>query len=54
MLRFREGVSIQLELTDARLLLEQARADQARAARDVSVERVRAALLTDLPLSNAQ
>jgi outer membrane protein TolC len=52
MLRFREGVSIQLELSDARLLLEQARVDQARAARDVSVERVRASLLTDLPLSN--
>jgi outer membrane protein TolC len=53
MLRFREGVSIQLELSDARLLLEQARADQARAARDVSVERVRASLLTDLPLGVA-
>lgn len=51
MLRYREGVSIQLELSDARLLLEQARADQARAARDVSIERVRATLLTDLPLS---
>jgi outer membrane protein TolC len=54
MLRFREGVSIQLELSDARLLLEQARVDQARAARDVSVERVRASLLTDLPLSNTK
>jgi outer membrane protein TolC len=51
LLRYREGVSIQLELSDARLLLEQARADQARAARDVSIERVRATLLTDLPLS---
>jgi len=51
-LRYREGVSIQLELSDARLLLEQARANQARAARDVSVERVRATLLTDLPLSS--
>jgi outer membrane protein TolC len=54
MLRFREGVSIQLELSDARLLLEQARSDQARAARDVSVERVRASLLIDLPLSNSK
>jgi outer membrane protein len=52
MLRYREGVSIQLELSDARLLVEQARADQARAARDVSIERVRAALLTDLPLTS--
>ena len=51
-LRYKEGVSIQLELADARLLLEQARADQARAARDVSVERVRATLLSDLPLSS--
>ena len=51
-LRYREGVSIQLELSDARLLLEQARADQARAARDVAIERVRATLLTDLPLGS--
>jgi outer membrane protein len=49
-LRHREGISIQLELADARILLEQARADQARAARDVLVERMRASLLTDLPL----
>lgn len=49
-LRYREGVSIQLELSDARLGLEQAHADQARAARDVSVARVRATLLSDLPL----
>ena len=49
-LRYREGVSIQLELSDARLGLEQARADQARAARDASVERIRASLLIDLPL----
>jgi outer membrane protein TolC len=49
-LRYREGVSIQLELSDARLGLEQARADQARAARDASVERIRALLLIDLPL----
>jgi hypothetical protein len=45
-------MSIQLELSDARLLLEQARADQARAARDVSIERVRATLLSDLPLAD--
>jgi outer membrane protein TolC len=51
-LRYREGVSIQLELSDARLLLELARADQARAARDVSIERVRATLLPDLPLGS--
>jgi outer membrane protein len=51
-LRYKEGMSIQLELSDARLLLEQARADQARAARDVSIERVRATLLSDLPLAD--
>ena len=50
MLRYREGVSIQLELSDARLGLEQARADQAKAARNVSIERIRATLLPDLPL----
>jgi outer membrane protein TolC len=49
-LRYREGVSIQLELSDARLGLEQARAEQARAARDAWVERIRASLLIDLPL----
>ena len=53
-LRYREGVSIQLELSDARLGLEQARADQARAARDASVERIRASLLIDLPLGGDQ
>ena len=50
-LRFREGVSIQLELSDSRLALDQARADQARAARDLLIERVRVTLLPDLPLS---
>lgn len=52
-LRYREGVSTQLELSDARLLLEQARANRARAARDWQVARVRAALLPELPLSTA-
>lgn len=50
-LRYREGVSTQLELTDARLLLEEARANRARAARDWQVARVRAELLPELPLS---
>jgi outer membrane protein TolC len=49
-LRFREGISTQLELTDARLLLEQARANRAQAQRDVQVARARLALLEDLPL----
>ena len=49
-LRYREGVSTQLELNDARLLLVQAQATRAQAARDVQVARVRVALLPDLPI----
>jgi outer membrane protein TolC len=51
-LRYREGVSTQLELSDARLLLQQAQASRAQAARDVQITRVRLALLPDLPLSS--
>lgn len=50
-LRYREGVSTQLELSDARLLLEQARASRAQSARDLQVARARVALLPDLPVS---
>jgi outer membrane protein TolC len=50
-LRYREGISTQTELTDARLLLEQAQANRATAARDVQVARARLRLLRDLPLS---
>ena len=49
-LRYREGISTQLELSDARFLLEQAQANRAQAARDLQVARVRIALLPDLPL----
>lgn len=49
-LRYREGISTQLELSDARYLLEQAQANRAQAARDLQVARARAALLPDLPL----
>lgn len=49
-LRYREGVSTQLELSDARLLLAQAAATRAQAARDVQVALARVALLADLPL----
>ncbi len=49
-LRYREGISTQLELSDARYLLEQAQANRAQAARDLQVARVRIALLPDLPL----
>jgi outer membrane protein TolC len=51
--RYREGISTQLELSDARFLLEQARVNRAQAARDLQVARVRVALLPDLPLSPA-
>jgi outer membrane protein TolC len=50
--RFREGLSTQLELTESRLLLQQARANRAPAARDFPVARVRLTLLTDLPLGS--
>ncbi|RPI26888.1 MAG: TolC family protein [Acidobacteria bacterium] len=49
--RYREGISTQLELSDSRLLLEQARVNRAQAARDLQVARVRVALLPDLPLA---
>jgi outer membrane protein len=51
--RYRNGVSTQLELTDSRLLLQQAEANRAVAARDLQVARARVALLPDLPLSTA-
>jgi outer membrane protein TolC len=51
-LRYREGLSTQLELSDARLLLQQAQANQARAARAVQIARVRLALLPELPLTS--
>ena len=50
--RFTAGVSTQLELTDARLLLQQSEANRAQAARDLQVARARLALLPDLPLNS--
>lgn len=50
-IRYREGISTQTELSDARLLLQQAQANRAQAARDLQVARVRTALLRDLPLA---
>jgi outer membrane protein len=52
-LRFQEGISSQLELTDARLLLEQAATNRARVLRDLQVARARLALLPDLPLTGS-
>ncbi len=49
-LRYREGVSIQLEVENARLLLEQARVNRAQAARDLWVAQTRVELLPLLPL----
>lgn len=50
-LRFSEGVGTQLELSDARLLLQQALANRVQAARDLQVSRARLALLPDLPFT---
>ena len=49
-LRYREGISTQLELLDARLVLQLAQVNRAQAARDVQVARARVSLLPDLPL----
>lgn len=51
--RFQEGVSTQLELADSRILLEQAQANRAVAARELQVARLRVALLPWLPLGSA-
>ena len=50
--RFREGLSTALELTESRVLLQQARANRAQAARDFQVARLRLTLLKDLPLGS--
>jgi outer membrane protein len=50
--RYRAGVSTQLELSDARLLLQQSEVNRAQAARDLQVARARMALLPDLPLGS--
>lgn len=49
--RYREGISTQLELNDSRLLLAQAQANRALAARNLQIARVRLALLPSLPLT---
>jgi outer membrane protein TolC len=48
--RYREGLSTQVELNDSRLLLQQASANSALAVRNLQVARMRVALLRDLPL----
>ncbi|HEX5871197.1 MAG TPA: TolC family protein [Longimicrobium sp.] len=48
--RYREGLSAQVELADSRILLQQAQANRAVAARDVQIAQARVALLPYLPL----
>ncbi|HEX2208473.1 MAG TPA: TolC family protein, partial [Longimicrobium sp.] len=51
--RYREGISTQVELADSRILLQQAQANRAVAARDVQIAQARVALLPYLPLGTA-
>jgi outer membrane protein TolC len=48
--RYREGISTQLEVNDSRILVEQATMNTALAARNLQVARVKLALLPNLPL----
>jgi outer membrane protein TolC len=48
--RYAEGVSTQLELTESRVQLEQARLQRVTTARDLEIAKLRLALLKDLPL----
>jgi outer membrane protein TolC len=49
--RFAEGLSTPVELTESRVQLEQARLQRVTSARDLEVARLRLALLKDLPLT---
>ena len=51
--RYREGISTQLELSESRTQLSQALANRAQAARNLQVARMRLALLRDLPIQGA-
>jgi outer membrane protein len=51
--RYKEGISTQLELNDSRLLVEQATANTALAARNLQVARIKLALLPNLPLQTS-
>jgi outer membrane protein TolC len=50
--RYREGISTQLELNDSRILMEQATANRALAARNLQIARIKLALLANLPLQS--
>lgn len=52
-LRYRQGISSQIELDDARLGLQQAQVNRAQAARDLQVARITLALLPLLPINTA-
>jgi outer membrane protein TolC len=52
-LRYREGLSSQIELQNSRLLFEQAVVNRSQALRNVQVARARLALIRDLPLTAA-
>jgi outer membrane protein TolC len=52
-IRYREGLSTHTELLEARLALEQARANRVQAARDALVARMRMALIARLPLAGS-
>lgn len=49
-LRYREGLSTQLELSDSRFSWQIAQANRAQAARDLQIARTRVALLKNLPI----
>lgn len=51
--RYKEGLSTQLELAEVRVQLAQALANRAQAARDRQVARIRLALLPNLPLAGS-
>lgn len=50
--RYQEGISTQLELNDSRILLEQATANRALAARNLQIARIKLVLLPNLPLQS--
>ena len=52
-IRFREGISTQTELLDARIALQQAEVNRAQSARDLQIARIRVGLLPELPLPGA-
>lgn len=49
-IRYREGIATQTDLAQTRILVQQATANRAVAARDLALARIRIALLRDLPL----